>query len=446
MSAVADDAGEIDVDSFDYVHLVIPDVNGLPRGQVIPRRFVRQKLEAGVELPYNVLMLGPNSEYSTKIEEYRTLENRMWKPDLSSLIATPWCDSGSRRTAFVLCDLLKRDGTPDGLSTRGIVQQLLRELRDKFGLTIKVAFEFEFIVMKEDTLEPLGGDSFQFEDIRRTEGHRDLLYDLCETLEKAGLYVTSITSEFFAGQWELNFDPIEGIKAADMAFHVKNAVKGFFKRRGYTATFMSVPDGKLGRSGLHLNHSLWTAAGQNAMVDDQRKDAISDLALRWNAGILKHARALTALCCPTINCYRRLNRVTCPSETTWAVEHRTGMTRFKVSNNNVYLESRLPSGAANPYLAIAGHLAAGMAGLEAAEIELPPEMDVEHAQKLPTSLGEALDCLEKDTVMVEALGRRFVSHLLIGKRDHELHQYSLLSPDTEEEKIKYERKKYLVSL
>ncbi|PVD28514.1 hypothetical protein C0Q70_11102 [Pomacea canaliculata] len=366
MSAVADDAGEIDVDSFDYVHLVIPDVNGLPRGQVIPRRFVRQKLEAGVELPYNVLMLGPNSEYSTKIEEYRTLENRMWKPDLSSLIATPWCDSGSRRTAFVLCDLLKRDGTPDGLSTRGIVQQLLRELRDKFGLTIKVAFEFEFIVMKE--------------------------------------------------------------------------------RRGYTATFMSVPDGKLGRSGLHLNHSLWTAAGQNAMVDDQRKDAISDLALRWNAGILKHARALTALCCPTINCYRRLNRVTCPSETTWAVEHRTGMTRFKVSNNNVYLESRLPSGAANPYLAIAGHLAAGMAGLEAAEIELPPEMDVEHAQKLPTSLGEALDCLEKDTVMVEALGRRFVSHLLIGKRDHELHQYSLLSPDTEEEKIKYERKKYLVSL
>ncbi|XP_025098438.1 uncharacterized protein LOC112566450 [Pomacea canaliculata] len=239
---------------------------------------------------------------------------------------------------------------------------------------------------------------------------------------------------------------MDDIKAADMAFHVKNAVKIFFKRRGYTATFMSVPDGKEWTSGLHLNHSLWTAAGQNAMVDDQRKDAISDLALRWNAGILKHARALTALCCPTINCYRRLHKLFCPSDNTWAVERRTGMTRFKVGNNDVYLENRLPSAAANPYLVVASHLAAGMAGLEAAEIELPPEMDTANAQKLPTSLGEALDFLEQDEVMMEALGRRFLSCFLIAKRDLELHQYSLVSPATEEEKIKHEREKYLLSL
>ncbi|XP_025097851.1 lengsin-like [Pomacea canaliculata] len=412
MSAVADDTREIDVDSYDYVHLVIPDVNGLPRGQVIPRRFAWEKLSTGVDLYY----------------------------------ATPWCDSKSHRTASVLCDLLTRDGTPDGLSTRGIVQQLLWKLRDKFGLTLKVAFEFEFIVMKENTLEPLGGNTCQFLDLRKTGGDLDIFYDLCETLEKVGLHVTSLSSEYFAGQWELNFNPLDDIKAADMAFHVKNAVKIFFKRRGYTATFMSVPDGKEGTSGLHLNHSLWTAAGQNAMVDDQRKDAISDLALRWNAGLLKHARALTALCCPTINCYRRLHQVACPSDNTWAVEHRTGMTRFKVRNNDVYLESRLPSAAANPYLVIAGHLAAGMAGLEAAEIELPPEMDTVNAQKLPTSLGEALDFLEQDEVMVETLGRRFVSYFLIAKHDLELDQYSLVSPATEEEKFKHEREKYLVSL
>ncbi|PVD28512.1 hypothetical protein C0Q70_11100 [Pomacea canaliculata] len=434
------------MDSFDYVHMVIPDVNGLPRGQVIPRRFVRQKLKTGVDLYYGVLMMGPNSEYTMKIEEYVTMENRNWKPDLSTLIATPWCDSGSRRTASVLCDLLKRDGTPDGLSTRGIVQQLLGKLRDNFGLTLKVAFEFEFFVMKEDTLEPLGGDSCQFFDLRRTEGNIDMFYDLCETLEKAGLHVMSFSSEFYAGQWELNFDPQDGIKAADMAFHVKNAVKSFFKRRGYTATFMSVPDDSLGRSGLHFNHSLWTAAGQNAMVDDQRKDAISDLALRWNAGILKHARALTALCCPTINCYRRLHRVACPSKNTWAVEHRTGMTRFRVSDNNVFIENRLPSSAANPYLVIAGHLAAGMAGLEAAEIELPPEMDLEHAQKLPVSLEEALDVFENDEVMLEAFGQRFVSCFVTGKWDGELTEYNLLWTAPEEKIIKFERKKYLESL
>ncbi|PVD28508.1 hypothetical protein C0Q70_11096 [Pomacea canaliculata] len=446
MSAVAEDTGEINLDSFDYVHMVIPDVNGLARGRVVPKRFVRQKLSTGVNGNYSVLMYGPNSETTKKIEEMNASENRKWKPDLSTLIPTPWCDSQSRRTASVLCNLLTRDGTPDGLSTRDIVQQLLGKLRDKFGLTLKVAFEFEFVVLKEDTQEPLGGNTGHFLDLRRMESDLDIFYDLCETLEKAGLHVTLFSTESCPGQWELNFDPLDDIKAADMAFHVKNAVKIFFKRRGYTATFMSVPDGKEWTSGLHLNHSLWTAAGQNAMVDDQRKDAISDLALRWNAGILKHARALTALCCPTINCYRRLDQVACPSENTWAVEHRTGMNRFKVENNNVYLESRLPSAAANPYLAIAGHLAAGMAGLEAAEIELPPEMDTANAQKLPTSLGEALDFLEQDEVMVETLGRRFVSYFLIAKRDLELDQYSLVSPDTEEEKIRHERNKYLVSL
>nr|KAG5711216.1 hypothetical protein BaRGS_004860 [Batillaria attramentaria] len=171
-----------DIESFDFVHFVIPDVNGIPRGQVIPKKSVKEKAEQGVDLIYDELL---------------KLNSQTWRPDLSTLIPTPWGDSGMCKTATVLCDLVTREGTVDELSTRHVVQRLVKRLKDKHGLTIRSAFEFEFSVYKKSSLD-----------------------------------VTDVTPEFGAGTWELNFRPREGTETADLAFHVKNAVKTFFRRKG----------------------------------------------------------------------------------------------------------------------------------------------------------------------------------------------------------------------
>ncbi|KAK7503269.1 hypothetical protein BaRGS_00005534 [Batillaria attramentaria] len=430
-----------DIESFDFVHFVIPDVNGIPRGQVIPKKSVKEKAEQGVDLIYAVLIMGPRCEYTLKIDELLKLNSQTWRPDLSTLIPTPWGDSGVCRTATVLCDLVTREGTVDELSTRHVVQRLVKRLKDKHGLTIRSAFEFEF----SDTGEPAGSASHQLYDLRATEPDLDLFYELCEVLAKAGLDVTDVTPEFGAGTWELNFRPREGTETADLAFHVKNAVKTFFRRKGYDATFMTTPKLNATSCGLHFNHSLWSEDGRAVMKDGAKEHGLSDLALRWNAGLLAHAPAMAAICCPTVNCYRRMHGIVRPSLATWGVENRYALMRFKTGHDDVYLESRLPSSACNPYLVLAAHLAAGLDGLEA-EMTSPPPMDTEHAQKLPSSLEEAVQALEKDDVMVEALGKRFVSWYVTAKRDYEIRPFTETEFSSEEEKMKFERERYFVSL
>ena len=118
---------------------------------------------------------------------------------------------------------------------------------------------------------------------------------------------------------------------------------------------------------------------------------------------------------------------------------------FQTRGGNVYLESRLPSGVASPYLVLACHLAAGLSAL-AQELTSPPPMDVEHAQKLPSSLEEAFQALENDDVMKDALGPRFVSYYVTAKRDYEIKAFSEKKFESEEEKMEYERERYLISL
>ncbi|KAK7108012.1 glutamine synthetase-like [Littorina saxatilis] len=513
------------LDSLDYVHFVVPDINGIPRGRVVPRRFVRQTLKTGIDLFHGTLVFGPRTEATDQIEELeREPGNRTWQPDPATLTPTPWSDStpsrghctvrvtsnkvtrdagnaaddgndrnndnaddnndvtgnkirlsgagmnvtssnskvirsgqkvsgnygdkvtGNRRTTgMVLCQLLTADGRVDDLDLRHVVQRLLNKLSQDHGLVFKAAFEYEFVVFKKDTLKPLGSDSFQLLDVRTTQPDLDLLYELSEELDEGGFHVTSIQPEFTPGQWELNFEPQEGLWAADFAFHVKNAVKIFFARRGYTATFMSFPKLRGSSSGLHLNHSLWTRDGRNAMKDGSKQNSLSELALRWNAGLVQHAPAMTSLCCPTVNCYRRLHLSGCPSHATWSIDNRNSLNRFKTKGGNVYLESRLPSGTANPYLAVACHLAAGMSALSQ-EVTSPPPMDTEHAQTLPKSLEEAFQALEDDKVVQNALGHQLISYYVAAKRDYEIKAFNQKHFKTDEEKIAFERERYLVSL
>ena len=340
------------------------------------------------------------------------------------------------------------DGTPDLTSPRQLMKAQLDALRDKHGLLFKSAFEYEFDVFKEGTLEPLGGQDQWCWDVRIWGQHHDLFCDLTDLLKAMGVEVSSLMPEFPPGQWEITLEPEEGVRGGDVAFYVKNAVKGFFQTRGYTATFMSKPAaGDMG-TGLHLNHSLWTRDGageRSAMLEETAPDRLSTTARHWLAGLLAHAPAITALCCPTLNCYRRLFTWGCPGRITWGLDDRNSMVRVHTARDNVFLENRLPSGPCNPYLAIAATVAAGMDGVDK-ELSCPPAMDVERAGELPKTLAQALDALEKDEVLRGMLGARFVDCYTRAKREIDVQRFHNAGLTSEQQQLEFERKLYMRSL
>ena len=291
-------------------------------------------------------------------------------------------------------------------------------------------------------------------DVRAWGRHHDLLSDFMDVLGAMGVEVSSLTPEMLPGQWEFTTDPLEGLRGGDAGFYVKNAVKGFFESRGYTATFMSRPAVDVaGGTGLHLNHSLWSVQGgreRNVLKDAGDPELLSPTARHWLAGLLTHAPALAALCCPTLNCYRRLFNMCTPSKIAWAVNDRNALIRVHTARDNVFFENRLPSGPCSPYLALAATVAAGLDGLDRA-LACPPAEHVQSGQQcagpdLPKTLAQALDALEKDEELRGVLGERFVSCYVKMKRENEVQRLEKAGLTTEAQQIAFEREMYIEGL
>lgn len=235
------------------------------------------------------------------------------------------------------------------------------------------------------------------------------LLEMCQYLEEAGLPLETFMSEFGAAQFEITFRPEEGVAAADTIMLMKDGLRVGLSKYNLMPTFMACPNAHGHANGFHLNHSLWKADGVNQFLDVNESTLLSSTAQHWIAGLVHHAPALTALLCPTLNCYRRLAEVLTPKKATWA-EKRTAYLRLKCERSNVYLENRLPSSACNPYLALAGTLAAGMDGLER-KLQCPPPEDPA-APNIPKTMEEAVFCLEQDHVLTSALGDEFIHAFL----------------------------------
>ena len=214
--------------------------------------------------------------------------------------------------------------------------------------------------------------------------------------------------EYHPGQIEITLQPEMGLQAADNWLVFRQGVKETALLHGLIATFMSKPfmiDDT--GSGSHFNHSIWTHGGENAFWNPEAEDNLSEFARHWVAGLLAHAPAMTALCNPTVNCYRRLHRPFTPHLANWGIDDRTTIVRVKNhSQKSTYAEGRLPSSAANPYIVVAAYIAAGMDGVKR-KLPLPAKADME-ATKIPVSLKEAVDALKADKVLVEALGKKFI--------------------------------------
>jgi len=177
---------------------------------------------------------------------------------------------------------------------------------ESLGFTILAAYECELMFLSpDDVTSPIFPDHV-FVTTSSVAQYEDFLVDMTSQLRHAGIDAAMFQCEYAGGQIEVNLSPRSGMNAADMTFRFKQAVKEVVKRRGFARpTFMTKPTSHPICNGMHFNHSLWDLEGRSALYDAGREDKLSDVGRWWLAGLVKHAPALTALCSPTVNCYRR---------------------------------------------------------------------------------------------------------------------------------------------
>jgi glutamine synthetase len=232
---------------------------------------------------------------------------------------------------------------------------------------------------------------------------------------------------------EINFAPAWGIAAADQAFTFKNGVKEIALQHGMMASFMTKPRIDQSANGCHYHQSLWQG-DKNAFLDDSSEDGLSDICRYFLAGQLAHAEAVCALAAPTVNCAKRFKLYSfAPTNATWGIENRTTGLRIKATRNeSTHVENRFGCAASNPYLLMAACLAAGIDGLKNRLEPPPPVTGLAYGREgvvnLPTRLEEALNALENDKVLREALGSEFVKLFLAVKR-HETNKAAAAIPN-----------------
>jgi glutamine synthetase len=336
-------------------------------------------------------------------------------PDLATLRDLPW-EPG---VAHVLADAVNPDGSAASESPR----QVLRAVADQFaelGLRPVIGPELEFFLLQEDQASPSGwrryGEAAGNVYVAGRKGDPEgVLLRMLRQLGDYGLDATAANHEFCSGQFEINLWHSAALDAADRAFRFKAAVKELARYEGKLATFMAKPFNDEGGSGFHLHFSAVDGDGRNVFDDPSAPYGLSATARSAIAGILAHAPALAALANPTVNSYKRFGPDTlAPWLTDWGLDNRSAMVRIPPERGAAArLEVRLGDASANPYLAIAGLLAAAYLGIRDGLTPPPPldgyGYDTDKSPLLPQDLATSLAALEADAELAKLLGTRFVT-------------------------------------
>ncbi len=339
--------------------------------------------------------------------------------DPSTLSLVPWMPGFAR----VVC-VGHVHGQPYPYDARYILQQQIDRLTQK-GWTFNTGLEPEFVLLKKDdrgNIQPcdptdtLEKPCYDYKGLSRSVAY---IEKLVSSLQTAGFDVYQIDHEDANGQFEINYTYTDCLTSADRYIFFKMAASEIAKEMGLICTFMPKPFANRTGTGMHIHMSM-SDGSSNLFADDSdpRKLGLSKLAYHFLGGLLAHAPALTAICAPSINSYKRLVVGRSLSGATWAPAYisygdnnRTSMVRIPGGR----LELRLADGSCNPYLATAVAIAAGLDGIEKEldpgephNVNLYDFSDAELKEKgigvLPQNLKEAIDALESDQVIKNALG------------------------------------------
>jgi glutamine synthetase len=396
-----------------FIRLQFTDLLGSIKNVEIPVSQLEKALD-------NKMMFdGSSIEGYVRIEE----SDMYLYPDLSTWVVFPWVTEN--RVARLICDIYMPDGTPFAGDPRGILRRVLQEAEDMGFTTMNVGPEPEFFLFQTDdkgnpTMEL--NDQGGYFDLAPTDLGENCRRDIVLMLEEMGFEIEASHHEVAPGQHEIDFKYAPAIKAADQIQTFKLVVKTIARQHGLHATFMPKPLFGMNGSGMHCHQSLFRE-NENAFFDNNDKLGLSNIARHYMAGVLKHARGIAAITNPTVNSFKRLvPGYEAPCYVAWSASNRSPMIRIPASRGlSTRIEVRNPDPAANPYLALAVMLKAGLDGI-ANKLSIPAPVDrniyvmsEEERQdagipSLPINLKEALSELLRDDVICDALGDHALSH------------------------------------
>lgn len=358
-------------------------------------------------------------------------------PDASTFQILPWRPSHNG-VARVFCDVCTPDRKPFAGDPRDALRRMFRKA-EKAGYLLNVGAELEYYYFPDEhTPEPL--DNVGYFDLSVSDAARDLRRNTVLTLEKMSVPVEYTFHAAGRSQHGMSLRHAEALSMSDAITTAKLIIKQQAYESGCHASFMPKPLAGEDGSAMFLCQSLFDHDGNNVFWgEDDEKYHLSDVAKHYMAGILAHAREISAITNPTVNSYKRITTGgdSVPQYATWGLRNRASMVRIPVYKPGKQLSTRIelrsPDPMANPYLVNAVTLAAGLDGMER-KLELPPEATAETLKltdrqmveagyaPLPRSLKEALDVFEDSQFMKDALGEHIHSFFLKKKRD-EWHKF-----------------------
>lgn len=358
---------------------------------------------------------------------YDPEENLFLVPDLDSFTILPWRPQQGKVAKFI-CDVIKQDGTPYTLSPRTILKNVLEDAK-KEGYTFVVDPECEFFLFHTDdngTPTTITHEKAGYLDVGPLDLGENARREMVLTLEDMGFEIESSHHEKAPAQHEIDFTQAEALDTADALMSFKFAIRSTAKRFGLYATFMPKPRTDLPGSGMHLHISMYKN-GENLFDDDDGE--ASAMAGFFMGGVMEHARALCAITNPVVNSYKRiLTGYHAPKEVYWAKKGEKALLKYHNNGADTKVELRFPDPSANPYLAIAVCIAAGMDGIHK-QIS-PGEANCQSDRYLPGNLKDALDCMKQDSLMKATLGEEFVK-LYTAIKYQEWNEYMLQVSDWE---------------
>jgi glutamine synthetase len=403
----------------EVVHLQFTDVSGAIKSLTIPVSRLERTLE------YGAWFDGSSVEGLA-----RTAESDLFlQPDLDSFAIVPW---ESTPTARLLCDVHLPGGAPFAADPRQALKAVLAEARE-LGFEYRVSIEVEFYVFEDQVhdgaaarvLAPVDRTGyFEMQEVRAA----NLCREAIEALRGFGVEVEATHAEVGPGQHEIDIAELGALAAADAVVALKWALRSLARRAHVLVSFMPKPLEYAPGSGMHVSQILVeTAAGEDAFFDPGEHYELSSVGAQFIAGQLAHARGLSAIVAPLVNSYKRLSGGgEAPARVTWARIHRGALLRVPepAAGRGTGLELRAPDPSCNPYLALAAMLKVGLDGVRN-RLPLPEPADesalqldaegADIADPLPATLGEALEELNWDPVVREALGQPIFERFLTAK-------------------------------
>ena len=417
-------AGEIDT-----VLSVFPDMQGRLMGKRLTGRFFVDHVVADGSHACSYL-LGTDVEMNTlpgfALTSWRTgYHDFKVAPDMATLRPAPWLE----KTAIVLGDVLTDEGEAVEEAPRAILRRQVQRLA-ALGFTAKVASELEFYLFRETfesarekqyhDLKPYGS-YIQDYHILATTKEEGVVRQIRNHMNAAGIPVEGSKGEWGYGQEELNLEYAEPLEMADRHVLYKHGAKEIAALNGVALTFMAKWEASQAGSSFHLHSSLWDAAGHAAFWDGSQPLGMSETFRHFLAGQLAYTNELMYFYAPFVNSYKRYREGTfAPIRLAWGHDNRTCGLRVIGEHQSLRVENRVPGADANPYLAFAATIAAGIAGIQR---RLPlPEMftgDAYEAEavgrsapRVPGALYAAIHGLERSQLAREAFGERVVAHYL----------------------------------